>query len=376
MPSAAKPPMSWNTASIAGLILALSVFVLLSACGDDGNAKSKKAGKAQLVELAEVQFAPVQYAADRAGSLRALRQVKIFNQEEGQIASVLVRQGDQVKRRQVLARLDARLLQAQLDKAIANRKQAEFELERTRALAPKKLISENALLQVQTKLEITKADESVLRTRLDYMTIRAPFDGHIAERLVEPGDVASKHTHLLTVVDSSQLVTDVQVSELLVSRLNVGDRADVSIDALGGTVYPGKILRIYPTIDPATRLGRIEVLLNPVPEGARDGHFCRVTLYSSGTRPLVVPSVSVRRDEIGEFVFVADENGKARRVPVVSGLRFARKVEIQSGLEEKQKVVSKGFLGLVHGQPIKVVNGQPDTKPGKATQDKKSAPNA
>ena len=371
-----KPVMNWNNTSIVNLMLALAAFVLLSACGDDGNAKSKKAGKAQLVELAEVQFAPVQYAADRAGSLRALRQVKIFNQEEGQVASVLVRQGDKVKRRQVLARLDARLLQAQLDKAVANRKQAEFELERTKALAPKKLISENALLQVQTKLEITKADESVLRTRLDYMTIRAPFDGHIAERLVEPGDVASKHTHLLTVVDSSQLVTDVQVSELLVSRLNVGDRADVSIDALGGTVYPGKILRIYPTIDPATRLGRIEVLLNPVPEGARDGHFCRVTLYSSGTRPLVVPSVSVRRDEIGEFVFVADENGKAKRVPVVSGLRFARKVEIQSGLEEKQKVVSKGFLGLVHGQPIKVVNGQPDTKPDKTTKDNKSTPNA
>jgi len=376
MPTAAKPVMNWNTASVAGLMLALSAFALLSACGDDGNAKSKKAGKAQLVELAEVQFAPVQYAADRAGSLRALRQVKLFNQEEGQVASVLVRQGDQVKRRQVLARLDARLLQAQLDKAIANRKQAEFELERTRALAPKKLISENALLQVQTKLEITKADESVLRTRLDYMTIRAPFDGHIAERLVEPGDVASKHTHLLTVVDSSQLVTDVQVSELLVSRLNVGDRADVSIDALGGTIYPGKILRIYPTIDPATRLGRIEVLLNPVPEGARDGHFCRVTLYSSGTRPLVVPSASVRRDEIGEFVFVADENGKAKRVPVVSGLRFARKVEIQSGLQEKQKVVSKGFLGLVNGQQIKVVNGQPDTKPDKAKKDKTSTPNA
>lgn len=379
MKAAVKPVRTVSTLRAGTLVLALLAIASLSSCGDDGNAKSKRAGKAQLVELAEVQFAPVQYAADRAGSLRAVRQVKLFNQEEGQVARVLVRQGDHVKRGQILARLDARLLQAQLDKAIANRKQAEFELERTKKLAPKKLISENALLQVQTKLEISKADESVLRTRLDYMTIRAPFNGDIAERLVEPGDVVSKHTHMLTIVDSSKLVTDVQVSELLVSRLNIGDRADVSIDALGGTVYPGKILRIYPTIDPATRLGRIEVLLDPVPQGARDGHFCRVTLYSSGTRPLVVPSVSVRRDEIGEFVFVADENGKAKRVPVVSGLRFARNVEIQSGLEEKQKVVSKGFLGLVNGQPIKVVNGQPENTPEKVDEtpkDKKSTPNA
>ena len=76
---------------------------------------------------------------------------------------------------------------------------------------------------------------------------------------------------------------------------------------------------------------------------------------------------------------MADENGKAKRVPVVSGLRFARNVEIQSGLEEKQKVVSKGFLGLVNGQPIKVVNGQPENTPEKVDEtpkDKKSTPNA
>jgi membrane fusion protein (multidrug efflux system) len=358
------------------LSVLLATSLLLSACGDDGNAKTKRGGKAQLVELASVQYAPVQYTADRAGSLRALRQVKLFNQEEGQVAKVLVRQGDHVKPRQILLRLDARLLRAQLNKAVANRKQAEFELERLQTLLPKQLVSENVVLQARTKVEITKADESVLRTRLDYMTLRAPFEGKIAERLIEPGDVAPKHTHLLTVVDSTQLVTDVQVSELLISRLQLGDRADVRIDALGGAVHPGKISRIYPTIDPATRLGRIEVLLKPVPEGARDGHFCRVTLYSSGSRPLVVPSAAVRRDEIGEFVFVPDGNGKARRVAVVTGLRFARKVEIQSGLSENQQVVSKGFLGLTPGQAIKVVNETPAKPANETTPAKKGPPNA
>ena len=354
-------------------LVPFSAFILLSACGDDGNAKSKRAGKAQLVELATVQHAPVQYTADRAGSLRALRLVKLFNQEEGQVDKVLVRQGDSVEPGQVLLRLDARLLKAELNKAVANRKQAEFELERLQTLLPKQLVSENVVLQARTRVEITKADESVLRTRLDYMTIRAPFEGKIAERLIEPGDVAPKHTHLLTVVDSTQLVTDVQVSELLISRLQLGDRADVRIDALGGTVHPGKISRIYPTIDPATRLGRIEVLLKPVPEGARDGHFCRVTLYSSGSRPLVVPSTAVRRDEIGEFVFVPDSSGKAKRVAVVSGLRFASMVEIQSGLSENQQVVSKGFLGLTPGQPIKIVNDKPQQP---ADTENKSKPNA
>lgn len=100
------------------------------------------------------------------------------------------------------------------------------------------------------------------------MTIRAPLASRVAARRVEPGDVAPKHTHLLTVVDPSVLVTDVQVSELVLPHLKQGDRAGVRIDALGQKVYPGEVLRIYPTIDPATRRGQIEVALKPVPPGA------------------------------------------------------------------------------------------------------------
>ncbi|MFV1996960.1 MAG: efflux RND transporter periplasmic adaptor subunit [Acidiferrobacterales bacterium] len=341
---------------------------LLAACGDNGNATARRS-KPHLVELGPVLRAPLQYAAERSGSLRALRQVKLFNQEEGRIDRVLVRQGDSVSKGQPLVKLDARILRAELGKAAANRRQAEIELKKLKSLAAKQLVSESTLELAKTKFDVARADEIVFKTRVSYMTIRAPFAGKVATRQIEPGDIAPKHTLLLTVVDPTQLVTDVQVSELLIARLNLGDRAEVRIDALGDKIYTGKILRIYPTIDPATRLGRIEVALKPVPKGARAGHFSRVTLYSSGTRPLVVPSVAVRRDERGEFVFVAGEKGNARRVAVVAGLRFADKVEIQSGLTEGQQVVVKGFIGLEEGQAIKPVNvdsdKQPSTSPGK-----------
>ncbi len=343
----------------------MSVFVagFLVACGDNGNAKARRLVKPHLVELAPVRRAPLQYTAERAGSLRALRQVKLFNQEEGQIDRVLVREGDNVRKGQALAKLDARILRAQLRKASAVRRQAEIELKNLQSLASKKLVSGNTLERAKTTFAVARAEQSVLKTRVSYMTIRAPFSGAIAARLVEPGDIAPKHTHLLTLLDPLQLVTDVQVSELLIARLKVGDRADVSIDALGDKVHIGKILRIYPTIDPATRLGRIEVLLKPVPKGARAGQFCRVTLYSSGTRPLVVPSTAVRRDGRGEFVFVADENSNAKRVSVQVGLRFADKIEIQAGLIEGQQVIIKGFVGLENGQVLKAVNAKPDSKP-------------
>lgn len=334
-------------------LLVLAV-ILVSACSaDDGK---KKGGKEHLVEVMQVIKAPLEYTTDRAGTLSAKRSVKIFNQEEGRIVSVRVREGDRVRKDRVLIQLDARLLQAELDKAEAQHRQAELTVARLQRLVPQKLVSEDALTRAQTELDVASANARALRTRVGYMTIRAPFYGEVAERKTEPGDVAPKHTHLMTLVDSSSLVTEVQVSELMLARLALKDRADVRIDALGTTVFQGTISRIYPTIDPSTRQGRIEVALSPVPKGARAGQFCRVTLYSKSEAPLVIPFSALRRDPEGEYVFAVSDNRKALRQPVVSGLRLTDRVEIIDGLSEGQWVVQKGFLGLVAGDEVKPVN--------------------
>jgi len=343
------------------LLVLLVTVGLLSACSDDD--KSKKAGKAHLVEVATVVQQPLEYTSDRPGTLRAQRAVKLFNQEEGRVTAVLAREGDRVRKNRPLVRLDARLLQAELDKTEAQLRQAELNVTRLQRLIPEKLVSEDSLTRAQTELDVAKANVRMLQTRVSYMTVRAPFYGEVAERLVEPGDVAPKHTHLMTLVDSSSLVTEVQVSELMVSRIKRGDRADVRIDALGSKSYEGKVSRIYPTIDPATRLGRLEVALAPVPEGARAGQFCRVVLYSKAVDPIVIPFSALRRDPQGEHVFVVTDDGKVKRQAIVSGLRLTDRVEVIDGLKAGQVVVKKGFLGLAAGDKVKAVNQPATGKP-------------
>jgi len=335
-------------------MLSVGAAALLSACsGEDAN---KISGKAHLVEVATVVQQPLEYTSDRAGTLRALREVKLFNQEEGRVDKVLVREGDQVRKGQPLVMLDARLLQAELDKAAARQRQAELNLLRLKRLVPQKLVSEDALTRAETELDVARADTRVLKTRVSYMTIRAPFPGEVADRRTEPGDVAPKHTHLMTLVDSTSLVTEVPVSELLLSRLQKNDRADVRIDALGRAIYPGKISSIYPTIDPATRLGQIVVSLSPVPQGARAGQFCRVTLHSKTSNPIVIPFSALRRDPEGEFVYVVGKDSKVIRQSIVSGLRLTDRLEVIDGLQPGQQVVKKGFLGLAAGDKVKQVN--------------------
>jgi membrane fusion protein (multidrug efflux system) len=344
---------------LAYTILAPLLALLLAAvagCGADSSGKpAAPAPRAHLVELAAAAPGRLSYTADRAGSLRALREVMIVNQEEGRLTELRVREGDRVRKGEVLVRYDERILRAQLDKANATLGQAELDHRRNRQLMAKGFVSEDAVSRAATGLEIARAEVRLLQARVQHMAIAAPFDGVVARRLVEPGNVTPQHAHLLTIIDPSQLVTDVNVSELVLPYLSVGEAAGVRIDALGAALHPGRILRIHPTIDPVTRTGRIEVALHPVPPGARPGQFCRVVLSTGSRENLVVPLVALQRDAQGEFVYVHQEDGTVRRAGVTSGLRLADRVEIRDGLERGMQVVVKGFLGLVPGERVKPV---------------------
>lgn len=344
--------------SIRHLLLsaALAVILVATACGDGaGTPANAPPPRVHLVELARAEAGRLAYVADRAGSLRAVREARIVNQEEGLLTEVRAWAGDRVAAGAVLARYDQRVLAAQHDRALATLRQAEADLARNAKLVDQGFVSAEASSRAQTAVDVARAELRLLATRLQHMTITAPFAGVVSARLIEPGEVTPRHTHLLTLIDPSTLVTDVDVSELVLPDLRVGDPAQVRIDALGDALHPGRILRIHPAIDPATRTGRVEVALKPVPPGARAGQFCRVQLSSGSRDRLVVPLAALRRDAAGEFVFVHQDDGTVRRQPVTSGLRLADQVELREGLAAGTQVVVKGFLGLVPGQRVKAV---------------------
>ncbi|WP_455219484.1 efflux RND transporter periplasmic adaptor subunit, partial [Kaarinaea lacus] len=220
----------------------------------------------------------------------------------------------------------------------------------------KKLVSDEELSRIETALQVAKADEEILATRLSYTVIKSPITGIVSARHTEPGNIAERYTHLLTISDPTSLVTEVTLSELLISKLSVNDGVDVSIDALGDQTFKGRISRIHPNLDPVTRRGTVEVELKPVPQGARPGQLCRIRLHTQAAERLVIPFNALRRDQKGEYVFAIDEQGKVKRKPVVGGLRIGEQLEILKGLDEGQQVVTKGFLDLADGKKVKVVS--------------------
>jgi membrane fusion protein (multidrug efflux system) len=334
----------------------LALLPALVACGPSTPPEQTRGERPHLVETARVVADDFSLVRTRTGTLRARHEVMIHTQEEGRLIDFPYYEGDRVEQGEVLVRIDDALIQAQLSRAAATRKQAEQDIRRLKELRARKLVSEDEYARALTQLEVSQADEQLLRTRLGYTTIHSSLDGVVTARLSEPGNVVERMKHVLTVADLSTLVTTVEVSELVLPHLRIGDTARVRIDALGDEIHAGRILRIFPTLDPVTRRGTLEVELNPVPPGAAPGQLCRVEFTTHAKQRFVIPFGALRRDDASEYVLVLDDENRAQRVAVTSGTRLAEKVEILSGLEEGQQVITKGFLGLNAGKVVKPVN--------------------
>lgn len=348
------------------LLLTLLFLSLLgvSGCSDTANDKApieKPKRPPHLVEVVTVAREAVSSAHERIGTLRSRRTVRIHNQEEGRILALPRFEGDLVKEGEALVQLEDALLRAELDKARASSRQARLDLERIEGLIKKRATSNDELARAKTALDIALAEERILDIRLGYARITAPFDGVVTERRMEPGDLATKNSHLLTLSDPNSLVTEIHLSELLLPHIQPGDPVDVRIDALGSAVFSGRIQRIHPELDGVTRQGKVEVALDPVPAGARAGQFSRVTLTSARIERLLLPFAAVRRDNRGEFVYLLNAQNEVSRMAVTSGIRIAGQIEVLSGLSGGEQVIKRGFLGLNEGKRVKVVGDRPTT---------------
>jgi RND family efflux transporter MFP subunit len=337
------------------LLLIISFILALAGCQEQPPSRpAMKKPRAHLVEVEQVEWRPVSTAHERTGSLRSRRLVRIHNQEEGRIIDLPHFEGDLVQAGELLVSMEDALLKAQLAKARATTAQAHLDLERISNLVERRAASRDELAQVNTRLEVAQAEEQLLQTRLGYTRVTAPFRGLVSHRFVEPGDAVAKHTHLLTLIDPESLVTEIRISELLLPHIAAGDQARVRIDALGDRQFSGRVLRIHPELDQATRQGLVEVILDPVPEGARAGQFARVTLDTARVQRMLIPFSAIRHDREGAFVYRLDQGGKARLTRVHTGIRVGARIEILEGLKPGQKIISRGFMGLSDGKVVKV----------------------
>lgn len=332
----------------AGPVVCLALL-LLAGCGH----KKDSAAAAQL-PVASVKIVAVGKKSRTAteevmGTVRAKLRASIEAKVTGKIERMLVTPGQTVKAGELLAELDAREIQARLDQALALRQQAQSDLGRFTALLEAKSLTQVEFDSAQARARVAIAAVTETETMLGYTRVIAPFAGVITRKHADVGDLATPGKPLLDMEDSNALRLEADVPEAIVGKLTLGDKLPVRISALEKELE-GIVSEIAPAADSGSRTFLVKLDL-PTQPGLRGGQFGRVAMPVGETSALRVPVAAVVQRGQMEMLFIVSD-GKAQLRLVKTGKRIGNEVELVSGVEAGEKVVTDGAAGLVDGQPV------------------------
>jgi RND family efflux transporter MFP subunit len=363
------------------------------------------------VEFANVKKAPVSEQILLVGNLIGAATVDVVPRVNGRLQSVNVKLGDSVKQGQIIARVEDleireqvrqaeasyRVSEASIRQREADLKLAKNNLDRSRNLYERQLLPQQTFDDVDARhqaalaqLDLARAQFEATRSRLDELKITlsntqivAPVDGFIGKRFLDPGAFASTNAPVASVVDIRTVRMVANLVERDMRRVPAGTTANVEVDAYPGEKFKGRVSRIAPIFDPATRTAEIEIEVANVDYRLKPGMYSRVNLtIDTRANALTIPRNALVELQGKTGIFVAqapsgDGAGAkpaatagqaaplvAKFVPVTVGIRDGEYIEV-TGVDDGTRVITTGASALKDGDRIVAANA--DRKPTPTT---------
>ena len=288
------------------------------------------------------------------GSLLPDEEVNLSFETSGKITDINFEEGTHVTKGQLLAKVNDRPLQAQLQRLVAQLKLAEDRVFRQDALLKRDAVSKEAYEQVKTELATLNADIELVRAQIEQTELRAPFDGIIGLRQVSVGTYASPSTIVAKLTKITPLKLEFSVPESYAKDVRVG--TSLSFNLTGSlNKYEAQVYARESSLDPETRSLTIRALY-PNPSGIMPGRYASITLRKQEfENALAIPSEAIV-PEMGKDKVFLYKNGKAEPVDIVTGIRTEALVQAVAGLEEGDTVIISGTQQLRTGMAVTIDN--------------------
>ena len=339
----------------------------LSGCSNERRAEPAAVETVINVPVTVAQKTTVPDWLEAVGTVRAVQASQVSSQMMGSIVEIRAHEGDRVQSGQVLATIDdaqprsaANQAKAAVAAATSEASAADADLALAQAtllryqqLYDKRSVSPQEFDEIKARCQSAEARRDMTRageaqasaaltqaqTSLSYTQIRAPFSGVITEKKVDAGTLASPGMPLFTLEDTRSFRLEVTVDESDIHVVHVSQTASVSIDALGNIQLSGKIEQIVPAADTGSHSFLVKVEL-PADARLRSGLFGRARFSRGERSSLFIPRTSlVERGQL-QGVYVLDANQVAGLRYVTLGSVIGEQVEVLSGLQAGEKLVS------------------------------------
>jgi membrane fusion protein (multidrug efflux system) len=358
------------------VMLLVLVLLLLGGCS------SKESGSVEVplktqnslleerpVEVVEVIPKQVSYTLSAVGSLKTPENVIISPKKAGIIDKILVKEGDQVKKGQILVQLDDVDARLQVERAEAGLKQAVAAVETDRNIVPRyRKLYESQVIPQQTldelilrfkvdeaKLDLAKAELNVARQNLLDHRIASPIEGVVNLKIASLGEhvnVAPKD-EILSIVQMDPLELEFYVPENWAGKIRLGSMVQYTVKAFSEEKFSASLQFISPTSDPSTRNVKMKAMAKNPHYRLKPGFFAEVSIQTgSNPNALVIPESALFSQEGRYFVFAVQDRITHRK-EVEIGHRFEGKVEILKGIQKGEQVVTVGQEQLSDGTKVK-----------------------
>ncbi|GGD82495.1 efflux RND transporter periplasmic adaptor subunit [Planktosalinus lacus] len=292
------------------------------------------------------------------GNVDTRQNILIFPEYQGVLTTVNVKEGQQVSKGQLLAKIDDGGLSSQLAQLETQYELAKTTYERQQRLWDQKIGSEIQLLQAKTNMESTQSSVKQLRSQLEKTTIRAPFSGVIDAIITEQGQVVGPGGQaLMRLVSLSDMYVKASVPESYTQSVAIGTPVKVNLNSID-TIVNGEISNVGSYINPTNRTFQVEVKIPNVQRKVKPNMMANLQINNySKENAIAIPANAIQESATGEkYVYVLnqieDQNAIVIRTQIETGRKNNGFIEVLSGLSDTDIIVKEGALTLKDGMTI------------------------
>jgi membrane fusion protein, multidrug efflux system len=314
------------------------------------------------VSIAPVRSERISQKLEALGNARANESVDISSKSSNIVTAVMFRDGERVKRGQILVQLDDAQTRADVAAAEAALAESERLYNRSRELMTSEALSKAQFDQLEATLKANRARLEAAKARSQDTVIRAPFAGRVGLRRVSVGTLISPGAVITTLDDTSVIKLDFSVPENFLSTLREGLAVRATAPAFPGRAFAGKVASIDSRVDMNTRTVTVRALLSNEDGALRPGMFLNVTLANDEREALVIPEQALTPEAERQYVFIVSD-GKALRREVRIGGRQPGSVEVLGGLAAGDYVIVEGTQKVRDGVSVRTTEMAAEASP-------------
>jgi membrane fusion protein (multidrug efflux system) len=351
---------------IGVLTLAVIVLAWRNATGDardthapavatrSGPAGAPTAAPALKVYAHRVTPRPLAETISSNGTLLANEAIEVRSEVDGRVVEIAFDEGRRVKAGDLLVKINASELQAQLRRTLARVELARTQEGRQRQLFEGGGTSRDVLDTAINEVRVLEAEAELIRAQLEKMEVRAPFDGIVGRRFISLGSYLTSNTTIATLQNVDQLKIDFAISERYMDRVHPGTAINFRVS--GRTEkFPGTVYAVEPSIDIATRTVILRARATNPNASLLPGAYAYVEIILDEIPDaLLVPTTAIIPGLDGRTVYVV-ENGRAQPRTVETGTRLDREIHVLAGLQPGDLVITSGLLQLRAGAPVEPI---------------------